>query len=159
LENAKSALRRLSASSREITAPVTFPSSSQLEVRLVPSTLLERLEEYRSDENKWISFAGVLLGAALALSLEASTGGTMTPEAWILLLVLWLGAFLAGWSAWSFRERAKRIKAQLLNTSFPQDTDTAFSAAPAKAGSTRAKKKFWSWSRASAIREPSESLD
>jgi hypothetical protein len=107
-------LNRLQTTSRAITAPVAFPSSADLTVKLVPSTFLERLEEYRSEESKWLSALCIFVGAILAVFINITTGGTMGAQTWFILLILSIVALFAGWSARSYGKRASVLKEQLL---------------------------------------------
>jgi transcriptional regulator with XRE-family HTH domain len=113
LHNAKEALKRLRTTSREITAPVALPSSADLTVKLVPSTVLERLEEYRSEESKWLSVSGIFIGSILGIFINVATGGAMSTQAWIILGVLLLMASFSGWTARSYSRRAGSLKKQL----------------------------------------------
>lgn len=121
LQNAKIALKRLQTTSREITAPVTIPSSADLAVKLVPSTVLERLEEYRSEESKWLSILGIFIGAILGVFINVATGANMSSEAWIILVFLSLMVLITGWSAWTYRKRGNVLKAQLLDKGEPNN--------------------------------------
>jgi transcriptional regulator with XRE-family HTH domain len=114
LQNAKDSLRRLQTTSNQIMAPVSIPSSHELTVKLVPSMLLERLEEYRTEENKWSSWLGVFAGAILGVFINLATGGTMTNQAWVVLAILLIVMILVGRSAWVYRQRANTLKVQLL---------------------------------------------
>jgi transcriptional regulator with XRE-family HTH domain len=114
LQNAMDAVSRLQTTSREITAPVTLPSSDDLTVSLVPSSVLERLEEYRSEESKWLSGLGIFIGAMLGIFINVATGGSMSAQAWIILAVLLVMVCFTGWSAWTYRQRGNKLKEQLL---------------------------------------------
>jgi transcriptional regulator with XRE-family HTH domain len=116
IQNARDSLRRLQSTSNQLMAPVSIPSSEDLTVRLVPSTLLERLEEYRAEENKWSSWLGVFVGAILGVFINLATGGTMTNQAWVVLAILTVVAVLVGRSAWAYRRRANTLRTELLTS-------------------------------------------
>jgi hypothetical protein len=71
-----------------MTAPVVLPAASEIEVRLVPATLLETLAEHYSDENRhWAWFgilAGGLVGMVGGLALLPS-GSEVPPAGWAVL--------------------------------------------------------------------------
>ena len=50
-----------------LTAPVQLPSQESITVKMAPINLVDRLEEYHSDENLGYSIFGVLLGAAFGV--------------------------------------------------------------------------------------------
>lgn len=114
LQNAMDAVSRLQTTSLEITAPVTIPSSDDLTVSLVPASFLERLEEYRSEESKWLSGLGIFAGSILGIFINVATGGSMSAQAWIILAVLMVMVCFTGWSAWTYRQRGNNLKEQLL---------------------------------------------
>jgi hypothetical protein len=63
-----------------LTAPVRLPSREAIAVQLGPLNLINRLEEYQSDEN-WAQFAiGVFFGAILGIVVEWMTSQDMTSQ-------------------------------------------------------------------------------
>jgi hypothetical protein len=61
--------------SQELTVPVLLPSVEDMQVRLVPSHSLERLEEYRSDESTYYLLFGLFRGAILGILSNWVTDG------------------------------------------------------------------------------------
>ena len=116
IENLRGTLSDLQSTSQEITAPVRIPSQKDMEVKLVATTSLERLEEYRSDENIWFSLFGVCLGAVMAILINLVTGGQSTTETWIILGIIVAVAVTTGGAAIVNRIRGNRAKAYILGS-------------------------------------------
>jgi transcriptional regulator with XRE-family HTH domain len=114
IQGLKEKLTLLQATSQAITAPVTLPSREDMEVRLVSSTALDHLEEYRAEENKWFSLLGVFIGSILGIFVNVFTGGQMKAEAWILIVVFVLFVVLTGWTGLTYRRRGDRLRDRIL---------------------------------------------
>lgn len=71
-----------------LTAPVKIPARERMQIILVPSTYLERLDEYRDGETTWLTFFGIFLGAILGIIVNLATGGEMKSETWLVVAVL-----------------------------------------------------------------------
>jgi len=97
-----------------LTAPVRFPSREAMEVSLVPSTYLQRLEEYRSDESRWFSFFGIFVGAIIGVFVNVATGGKFGVQVWILIGVFALVAVLIGSFGLQARRRGDRLRHDLM---------------------------------------------
>lgn len=118
LEEALQTINRASAKSKELTAEVVLPSDETMAVHLVPSHLLERLEEYRSDENKVFLLIGAFSGAILGILANWATNEVLTITRFSIIL---MGIFfsLAILSiAWAvlISYRASKIKKTLFRT-------------------------------------------
>lgn len=110
VQNVKQQLAQLQSTSREITAPVRLPSPQDMEVKLVAITSLERLEEYRADENEWRSWFGVFMGAIIAVFINIFTGSEVSNETYLLGAFLVLMCLLTGWSALKYRQRGNALR-------------------------------------------------
>jgi transcriptional regulator with XRE-family HTH domain len=110
----KESLADVRISSQSITAPVILPPPEDMEVRLVSSTSLQRLEEYRSEENKWYAVMGIFLGAVLGIFINVTTGGSMTSVAWILVATFAGFGALTGLTARNYQTRGNEIRARIL---------------------------------------------
>ncbi|MBA4319246.1 MAG: hypothetical protein C0412_12665, partial [Flavobacterium sp.] len=84
---------------RSITAPVILPPTEDMEVRLVSSNSLQRLEEYRSEENKWFTVMGIFIGAIFGLLINIMMGTKMTTNAWVLFFIFTGFAIITGITA------------------------------------------------------------
>lgn len=109
----KETISNLQESSMKMTAPVVMPEPKDMEVRLVASSSLERLEEYRSEENKWYSVFTLFVGAIMGVFVNVVTGGNLTTAAWILVGAFLLMGGFAGWSAFGFQKRAETIRRKI----------------------------------------------
>jgi hypothetical protein len=101
--------------SEELTARVILPPSELTDVQLLPSGMLERLEEYRSDENLVYLLIGAFSGAILGiLSNWATNDPFVITRFSIILLVLFLALTLLSVSwAGRLRKRANQVKEQI----------------------------------------------
>lgn len=105
--------------SRDITAPVMFPSLADVQVRFISVISLERLNEYRSEETKWFTVSGSFIGAIFGVIINLIVGGQMQSTGWILILVFLMIAAAAAWSAYQYRQRAEQLSNQLLERTQP----------------------------------------
>lgn len=115
VQDLQAAISELQATSKEITAPVALPTKQQLEVRLIPTTSFERLEEYRSEENKWFTWAGIFVGAILGLCINLITGGEATISTYIVAVTFLVMTILTGWSARNYSNRAKKLRDDIID--------------------------------------------
>lgn len=99
---------------QSLMAPVILPPTKDMEIRLVSSTSLQRLEEYRFEENKWYTVTGILGGAILGIIINVATGGQMTAIAWILVITFAVLCAITGWTAWNYQQRGNDIRKQIL---------------------------------------------
>lgn len=65
-------LARTADTASRLTADIVLPSADAMAVRLVPVHQLERLEEYRSDENWGFLLIGTFLGGVLGILVNAA---------------------------------------------------------------------------------------
>ncbi len=100
-----------------ITAPIRLPSRESIAVHLGPLNLVDRIEEYQSDENLGHTLLGIFLGAALGM---LGTWFT-TPEApissfSIILLVIFI-VIAIGVGIWLYRikRRKRSVKDDIAN--------------------------------------------
>jgi|GEM_PF-6700737 len=107
-------ISKMQTTSQSLTAPVVLPTPEDMEVKLVSSTSLERLEEYRSEESKWGTWLGVFVGAIIGILINLATGGQLTQSALILISTFVLLSILTGWTEYSFKERAHRLKERIM---------------------------------------------
>lgn len=92
-------------------APVELPTPEQMKVRLVPSHLLTRLEETRSDENRWSNIAALFIGAALGFISDFAISGQKCSDlslaAKVVLIVFVIGIAFAAMEYRRYRNRAE----------------------------------------------------
>ena len=104
--------------SKELKADVILPPKEMLNVYLVPSTLLDQLEEYRADQNIAYLLMGAFSGAMLGIFSNWVTDPnfTITPPSKLFLgLFLSLTIFSAIWSA-VISKRAQKVKKKMLSS-------------------------------------------
>lgn len=119
VQDLQSAIAELQTTSKEITAPVALPTKQQLEVRLIPTTSFERLEEYREDENKWFTWSGLFLGAVIGILVNLITGGQATISTWIVAATFFIMTIITGFSAWNYSQRAKNLRNEIIEKKAP----------------------------------------
>jgi hypothetical protein len=117
VQSLKEDFLHLQETSQALTAPVRIPTPGAMQVTLVPVHVLDRLEEYRSDESTWLTFCGLFMGAILGVFVNVATGGKLAAASWIVLSVFALMAALTGAFAWQTRRRSAALKKQHLGTS------------------------------------------
>ncbi len=103
--------------SDELTARLVLPSSSLTDVPLIPVHTLDRLEEYRSDENIAHLLIGLFGGSTLGILSNWATDENFTiPRFSIVLIILFIALTVACW-IWARRidNRAKAIKAKMIS--------------------------------------------
>jgi transcriptional regulator with XRE-family HTH domain len=110
----KQEIAQLQATSKRIMAPVSVPDPEEMEVKLIPSTYIERIEEYRSEESNWFSWFGVFLGSIIGVFVNVVTGGQMSPEAWVLIVIFAIMTSLCFWFGRAARTRANKLKDSFL---------------------------------------------
>lgn len=96
-----------------IYAPVIVPAPEDLQVRLVSSTALERFEEYRAEESKWLGWLGIVSGALLGIIINWATGGILSGESIVLLVVFAVICIIFGITALKYKKRGDEIRAQI----------------------------------------------
>ena len=113
IQEIKKKLENARFTSEQLTAPVILPAPEDIQVRLVSSTSLQRLEEYREEENNWFSLSGVFFGAFLGMLANHFSGGTLSTEGWLLAVILFGFSFLTFISGRRFRARGEKITNQI----------------------------------------------
>lgn len=101
ISDMQGAIADLQKTSQDITAPVSLPSKEELQVRLISTVNFERLEEYRSGENKWFSFGCLFAGAICGILINLATGASANSNTWIVggtFLVMGVLCFLSGYN-------------------------------------------------------------
>ena len=104
--------------SEELTARILLPPREMTDVQLLPSDALDRLEEYRSDENIAYLLIGAFSGAILGILSNWATNDTFVITR-VSLVLLGFFAVLCGMSifwAWRLRGRIASIKQKTLST-------------------------------------------
>ena len=96
----------------ELTAPVQLPSKEAMTVRLGPINLIERLDEYHSDETLAHTLVGLFFGAILGIisDLFSKSPFEISPFSIILIVILLILSVSA--IVWLMRIRKRRMKVQ-----------------------------------------------
>jgi hypothetical protein len=96
--------------------PLIIPEPQDLAVHLVKADLLNIMEDYRSDENKWYSTAWAFIGAILGVIVNWLTAQTFSISipAIVLIVVFGIVALLSWVSAKNYGKRAKELKSDML---------------------------------------------
>jgi transcriptional regulator with XRE-family HTH domain len=102
------------ASGQELSASVTLPPESSMTLQLVRADSLERLEEYRADENRWFTWLGVFVGAIIGIIVNVATGGLFNVSTGIILAVFVLMAVFCWRAANDYQKRAENLKQELI---------------------------------------------
>ncbi len=124
VQDLQTSISELQATSKEITAPVALPTKQQLEVRLIPTTSFERLEEYRAEENKWFTWSGVFFGAVIGIFVNLVTGGEATISTWIVAITFLVMVIVTGLSARNYSQRAKNLRDEIIEKKAPSNQGT-----------------------------------
>lgn len=112
-----SLVEQVQAKSKELMAPVLLPPMEDMEVRLVASHSLERLEEYRSDENKYYLFIGLFGGAILGILANWFTSAqfTITRFSVVFIALLAILTFACVFMVMGISKRAKGLRTKMLS--------------------------------------------
>ena len=113
IQEIKKKLENARSTSEQLTAPVILPAPEDIQVRLVSSTSLQRLEEYREEENNWFSLSGVFFGAFLGMLANHYSGGTLSIEGWYLVAILVGLTIFTFFSGRRFKARGEKISNQI----------------------------------------------
>jgi VIT1/CCC1 family predicted Fe2+/Mn2+ transporter len=103
--------------SEELTARVILPPSELTDVQLLPSGMLERLEEYRSDENLAYLLIGAFSGAILGIFSNWATNSpfVITSFSVVFLVLFFTLALLSALWARRLQKRANLVKEQIFS--------------------------------------------
>lgn len=104
----------IQSTGQELTAPISMPSRRQLEVKLIPITTFNSLEEHRSDESKWYSCTSVFAGTILGIIVNLATGAKPSLATWVILGTFLIMSLFSLWQARTFTKRANSLKRELL---------------------------------------------
>jgi len=109
----------------EIRAPIMIPPMEDISVRLVPSHLLERLEEYRSDENKAYLLIGLFGGSILGVLGNWATNEnfTITRVSMVLIGIMFCLTIACIWWAYRINQRASRVRDQMLSSTITSQSN------------------------------------
>lgn len=116
LEGIASAIDEASSRSEELKADVLLPPMDAMRVQLVPSHSLDRLEEYRSDENKAYLLIGAFLGAILGILSNWATNedfAVTRPSAALMGFLFVLALSSIAWACLT-AHRARRVREHML---------------------------------------------
>jgi len=110
----RDSIQSLQSASDAITAPVSIPAPEEMEVKLIASNSLDRLEEYRDELNLWYSITGITAGAALGQLLNLVTGSTINNIGFTMLGFLTLFTAFGVYYIVKFRRKINNIRSIIL---------------------------------------------
>ncbi|PAX98978.1 hypothetical protein CKO50_23435 [Pseudoalteromonas sp. HM-SA03] len=113
ISDMQSAIADLQKTSSDITAPVALPSKDELQVRLISTTNFDRLEEYRSGENKWFSFGCLFAGMLGGILVNIITGASISPNTWVVGGTFIVGSVLCFLSGYNYSKKATALTNKL----------------------------------------------
>lgn len=117
LDEIAKTIDRASAKSKELKADIVLPPKEVMDVRLVPSHSLDRLDEYRSDENKAYLLIGAFCGTILGILANWATDEnfTITRPSLVFMGVFLVLALLSITWAYQISRRAKKVREEMLS--------------------------------------------
>jgi transcriptional regulator with XRE-family HTH domain len=115
LRNALLTVAQVRVTAQQLSADVILPAPEDMQVKLVSASSFEQLEEYRNEQSKWFSIAGIFVGAALGIIVNTVTGGVWTSEAVILIAVALGLASVMGVTATTYQKRAERLRNRIVS--------------------------------------------
>lgn len=110
-------ITRTATAAQQLTADVVLPPADTMAVRLVPVHQLERLEEYRSDENWSFLFLGTFFGAILGIFSNWAANEPLTISRFsviLLILLVLLSSIMVAW-LYRLRNRTNNILGKILS--------------------------------------------
>jgi 6-pyruvoyl-tetrahydropterin synthase len=109
-------IEQMSVSNKELKADILLPPMEDMNVRLVRSDTLDRLEEYRMDESKAYLLIGVFGGAIFGILSNWATNETFTITRPSRMLMILFFIFALATTLWAYQVsgRARRVRNQLL---------------------------------------------
>jgi len=104
--------------SAELTAPVIIPASEDMRIHLVPAHSLERLEEYRADESRYMLFVGIFAGtiSGILVNWFTSEQFTVTNSSLVLLGLLVLLMVGCVYRIFRINQRADKIRIRMFHS-------------------------------------------
>ena len=117
VDDVRTALEELAGVGARLTAPVRIPSQDQMEIKLIPTWSFDRLEEYRTDENKWYAIASLPFGAVIGILINLITGSEANQATWVALILFAVFGILSLWQALVLSKRAAQTKSEILSIS------------------------------------------
>jgi hypothetical protein len=117
-------LAQLQTASKDLTARVVLPPSEELEIRLLTTNSLDRLEEYRSNQNIWAGGIGLFGGAVMGIMVNFVTGAEVEKTAWVLVVAFVLVVVVFAYFFYIDGKRVERVKGKFFqrNTSVVPDS-------------------------------------
>ena len=120
IQSAIQIVEQTKADNKLLTAQVILPSAEDMSVRLVPLHSLERLEEYRSDENKAFLLIGIFAGSVLGVVGNWATGDlTISRVSIFMLVVMLVLTFLTIYWARVIAKRSDNVRRQIFKVNLP----------------------------------------
>lgn len=100
----------------EMSAPVYVSTRDSLAIDLVPSDLVYKLEEYRSDEMRWSSIMWTLVGAVLGVIVNWATSDPMviSRASLVVFAILAMMAVFIWIATREYRRRADEAKRRII---------------------------------------------
>jgi len=100
---------------KNYTAPISLPRREDITVKLGPVNLIERLDEYQSDENLLTFFLGIFIGAILGIISNWATASefVVTPFSLILLGIFISLSIASGVWLKRIRNRRKKVNREI----------------------------------------------
>lgn len=107
----ESATNKFAQLDQTLKADVLLPSDEVMKVKLVPLHYMERLDEYRSDENWAFSLGGIFLGALLGIITNGffTLEDTLSSPTFMLLLLFSILTGMAYLWGMRIRKRVQRV--------------------------------------------------
>ncbi len=98
-------------------APIFIPNRDSLAIGLVPSDIVYRLEEYRSDQMKWETILWIFVGAILGIVVNWITSEPLviSRASLVVVVILVIISIIIGVNAREYRKRADEMKSKILD--------------------------------------------
>jgi flagellar hook-basal body complex protein FliE len=109
-------ISQLQKASQGMTAQVILPPIEDMQVHLVTSNSLDRLEEYRNDQATWFALAGLFGGSILGILINWVTGGQMNSSAIILIVAFAIITGVFGYFYYESKVRITNVKDKIGST-------------------------------------------
>jgi hypothetical protein len=121
VQNLKQLVEKAQENTKELTAPVLLPRAEDMQVQLVASHSLDRLEEYRADESSYHLLIGIFGGAIFGILSNWFTNEKLTMTRFSIVFIVFLGILTAGsiCKLIGIRRRVEKLRARMLRANFP----------------------------------------